>query len=71
MEQVPPTSYNGQGSIQTMNELYEVGDVIGTGTFGIIRKVSRGPAAGSTARSTLNFIHLPAHHTTPGTTTPL
>jgi hypothetical protein len=32
-------SYNGQGSIQTMTELYEVGEVIGTGTFGIIRKV--------------------------------
>jgi hypothetical protein len=33
------SSYNGQGSIATMQELYEVGEVIGTGTFGIIRKV--------------------------------
>ena len=33
-------SYNGQGSIATMQELYEVGEVIGTGTFGIIRKAS-------------------------------
>ena len=35
----PAASYNGQGSIATMQELYEVGEVIGTGTFGIIRKV--------------------------------
>ena len=39
--QQQPVSYNGQGSINTMNEMYDVGEVIGTGTFGIIRKVSR------------------------------
>lgn len=33
------TSYHGTGTIAQMEELYEVGDVIGTGTFGIIRKV--------------------------------
>ena len=38
-------SYNGQGSIQSMLDLYEVGEVIGTGTFGIIRKVRARPPA--------------------------
>lgn len=41
-------SYNGQGSIQSMLDLYDVGEVIGTGTFGIIRKVSHHtPSPGS------------------------
>ena len=35
-------SYNGQGSRPSMLDRYEVGEVIGTGTFGIIRKVREG-----------------------------
>lgn len=31
---------HAHGSVARMEELYEVGEVIGTGTFGIIRKVS-------------------------------
>lgn len=44
-------SYNGQGSIQSMLDLYEVGEVIGTGTFGIIRKVREGGRAAHPAES--------------------
>lgn len=32
-------SQHAHGSVARMEELYEVGEVIGTGTFGIIRKV--------------------------------
>lgn len=38
MQQVQ--SQHAHGSVARMEELYEVGEVIGTGTFGIIRKVS-------------------------------
>lgn len=47
------SSYNGQGSIATMQDLYEVGEVIGTGTFGIIRKVSHHPKEGGSIGSSL------------------
>lgn len=42
-------------SAQTMQEAYESGEVIGTGSFGIIRKVKRRPDGVILARKELNY----------------